>query len=84
MRMSHPWKTPGLVVAAVTLYLLHQDVWLFRTARPLLFGFLPVGLAYHLAYSLACALFMWLLVAVAWPGHLEDEAEGDRRGAPAS
>ncbi|HEY6554953.1 MAG TPA: hypothetical protein VI669_16475 [Vicinamibacteria bacterium] len=84
MKSRDPKKTLALVVAAMALYALHQDVWLFRTAHPLLFGFLPVGLAYHLAYSLACALFMWLLVTVAWPGHLEDEAEGDRRGAPTS
>ena len=34
-----------------TLYLLHQDFWFWRSARPLLFGFLPVGLAYHAAYE---------------------------------
>ncbi len=82
MRLARQGKAPGLVLAALGLYVLHQDVWLFRTAHPLLFGFLPIGLAYHLAYSLACTLFMWLLVTVAWPGHLEDEAEGDRRGTP--
>ena len=41
--------------------LLHQDVWFWRTARPLLFGFLPVGLAYHGAYCVAAALLMWTL-----------------------
>ena len=76
-------KTLGLVFAALALYALHQDVWFFRTARPLLLGFLPIGLAYHAAYSLACAFFMWLLVAQAWPGHLEDEAPGDPRGTTA-
>jgi len=58
-----------LLVAAI--YALHQDVWFWRTARPLLFGFLPIGLAYHAAYSLAAALLMWLLVKLAWPSHLE-------------
>jgi hypothetical protein len=72
-------KAPGLVLAALALYVLHQDVWLFRTARPLLFGFLPIGLTYHAVYCLACALFMWLLVAQAWPRHLEDEADAGSR-----
>ena len=63
----------GLAVAV--LYVLHQDVWLWRTAQPLIFGFLPIGLAYHAAYCVAAAVLMWLLTTYAWPRHLE----GDRR-----
>ena len=59
----------GLAIAA--LYVLHQDLWFWRTARPLVFGFLPVGLAYHAAYCLAAAALMWLLTTYAWPRHLE-------------
>ena len=40
--------------------------------RPLVFGFLPIGLAYHGAYCLAVALLMWLLTRLAWPSHLDD------------
>ncbi len=58
-----------LMVAA--LYALHQDVWFWRVARPLVFGFLPVGLFYHGAYTLAIALLMSVLVRRHWPGHLE-------------
>ena len=60
----------GFAIAA--LYLLHQDIWFWRTARPLVFGFLPIGLAYHALYCLAAALLMWALTSVAWPAHLED------------
>jgi hypothetical protein len=60
-----------LIVAIAGLYAAHQDFWFWRTARPLVFGFLPVGLAYHAAYCLAAALLMWLLTSVAWPAHLE-------------
>ena len=67
-----------LALATGTLYVLHQDVWFWRTARPLVFGFLPIGLAYHAAYCLAAALLMWALTAAAWPGHLEDSAERER------
>ena len=63
-----------LAAAIAVLYALHQDVWFWRTARPLLFGFLPVGLAYHGAYCVAAALLMWTLTRVAWPHHLEAAA----------
>ena len=70
----------SLVVLAV--YLLHQDVWFWKSARPLVFGFLPIGLVYHVGYCLLAALLMGLLVKQAWPGRLERDAEGpheDRR-----
>ena len=60
-----------LILAIVALYLLHQDFWLWRTARPLVFGFLPVGLAWHGAYCVAVVLLMWWLTRTAWPSHLE-------------
>jgi hypothetical protein len=63
-----------LVVVVVALYLLHQDFWLWREARPLLFGFLPVGLVYHAGYCIAVAVLMWMLTRVAWPAHLEGAA----------
>jgi len=56
---------------AFAVLVLHQDWWNFHTATPLVFGFLPIGLAYHAAYSLACCVLMALLVAVAWPKELE-------------
>lgn len=69
-------KTFALAGAILVLYALHQDVWFWRSARPLVFGFLPVGLAYHGAYCVAAALLMWTLTKVAWPDHLEED---DRR-----
>ena len=48
--MAQRMKTHLLGLAALALYALHQDVWFWRTARPLVFGFLPVGLAYHAGY----------------------------------
>ena len=64
-----------LAVAVAALYLLHQDIWFWDVAQPLVFGFLPVGLFYHAVYSVAIALFMILLVRVAWPAELEREVE---------
>jgi hypothetical protein len=64
-----------LTLAIVALYLLHQDVWFWREARPLVFGFLPVGLAWHGLYCMAIAVLMWWLTRVAWPSHLEGPAK---------
>ena len=64
-----------LVVAVVALYALHQDFWFWRTAHPLVFGFLPIGLFYQACFSGAASLLMWLLVKFAWPSHLEREID---------
>jgi hypothetical protein len=60
-----------LAAIVIALYLLHQDVWFWRAARPFVFGFLPIGLFYHVCFTLAASLVMWLLVRYAWPAHLE-------------
>jgi hypothetical protein len=63
----------SLAVAAVALlYVLHQDFWFWRDARPLVFGFLPIGLFYHAAFTVASTAALWLLVTFAWPSHLEE------------
>lgn len=65
--------TPILLVAAV-LYVLHQDVWFWRSTSPLVFGFLPIGLFYHAAYTLLIAVVLAWLVHAYWPAHLEDDS----------
>jgi hypothetical protein len=67
---------PAVILAAIA-YLLHQDVWFWRTARPLVLG-LPIGLFYHAAYTVASSLLLWWMVRRYWPAHLE---EYDRRPA---
>ena len=66
-----------LIVAVVALYALHQDFWFWRTAHPLVFRFVPIGLFYQACYSVAAALLLWLLVKFVWPSHLEREVQGD-------
>ena len=68
-----------LASLVVVLYLLHQDFWFWRTPRPLVFGFLPIGLFYHVVYTLAVVALMWLLVKFAWPSHLESASEEEGR-----
>jgi hypothetical protein len=72
-------KKTLLVCAVVALYVLHQDFWNWRTAYPLVFGFIPIGLFYQACFSVASALLMWLLVTFAWPRHLEQEIEEQER-----
>lgn len=62
-----------LTLIVAVAYALHQDTWFWETPHPIVFGILPIGLAYHVAYSIAAAGLMWLLVRLAWPSHLETE-----------
>jgi hypothetical protein len=55
----------------LAFFALHQDIWLWRESRPLVFGVLPAGLAYHAAYTLAVSVVMAVLVRRSWPSHLE-------------
>lgn len=61
------------------MFILHQDFWNWDN-RGMVFGFIPVGLAYHAGFSL-CAVTLWAFaVKVAWPSEVEawaDELDGD-------
>ncbi len=65
-------------ILVVALALLHHDFW-WWSSTDLVFGFIPVGLAYQSAFSVAAALVWFLAVRFAWPTHIErwaDEFEG--------
>jgi hypothetical protein len=73
------WLAALVVVIVIVL---HQDVWLW-TDRTLV-GFLPIGLAYHVGYTVLASLTMWLLVRLAWPKELETtDAESAPGGSAA-
>ena len=61
-----------LFLLIVAVYAAHQDLWNWKKPDPMIFGFLPVGLAYQAAYSIACSVLMAVMVKTAWPKHLED------------
>jgi len=65
-------KTCLLTALLAVVYVLHQDFWNWKEAYPLVFGFLPIGLAYQAGYSILAAAMMAVLVRVAWPNHLEN------------
>ena len=64
-------KTWFAAAAVAVLYVLHQDVWLWHEARPLVFGFVPIGLFYHAAYTVATSFALLVLVRTLWPSDLE-------------
>jgi len=73
------WLMLGWVIVLLAL---HQDFWLWKD-KYLVFGFLPIGLAYHAAYSVMAAITLFVLTKTVWPKHLDEEerALGDRPGA---
>jgi len=62
----------GGVVALLAV--LHWDFWLWDDAT-LLFGFLPIGLAYQGLFSIAACLVWVAAVRFAWPEPLEAWAD---------
>jgi hypothetical protein len=74
----------GLIVL---LAILHQDFWWWDDAEPFVFGFMPIGLAYHAGISVAAAVLWAMAVHYCWPTdveqwgcgeHVESEAGGRR------
>lgn len=59
-----------LVLLVFVIYVLHQDYWLWSN-RTLVFGALPIGLAYHAGFCVVAACMMAVLVKCAWPSELE-------------
>lgn len=64
-----------LLLLLIVYYALHQDFWFWTSARPLIFGFIPIGLFYHAVYAAGAAVLMSVLVRYAWPEGLEEWAE---------
>lgn len=68
-----------VILMAVALAILHQDYWWWDD-KSVLFGFLPVGLAWHMGISLAAGVVGFLAVTFCWPAKLDAPAgqEEDR------
>jgi len=85
-------RARGKLIAAgfVLLFLLHQDFW-WRDDAALLFGFLPISLAYHVGWTLLTAFGWYLVTRLAWPLQWDEappatpastSGSGDRSAAP--
>lgn len=62
------------IAAFALLFLLHHDFWNWDSTE-LVFGFIPIGLAYHAGYSLAVSAFWILVIRYAWPHSIERWAD---------
>lgn len=72
-------KAIAIAAAILVLAALHQDVWLWKNAT-LVFGFMPIGLAYHVGFAILVSLFMWALVKFAWPEEIERTESLPKKG----
>lgn len=72
----------GLIII---LAILHQDFWWWDDSEPVLFGFIPIGLAYQAAISVAAGILWALAVRYCWPQHVDVDdamiAEDPSQGA---
>ena len=65
---------PVIYSLFVLLLLIHQDLWNWADGT-LLMGFMPVGLAYHAVFSIACAGLGALAIKTIWPSDVDEEEE---------
>lgn len=61
------------------LFLLHHDFW-WWAEDSLVLGFLPVGLAWHVGFSVAASLLWLAALKFAWPADVEAWAEAEEHG----
>lgn len=66
-----------VVVAVILLMLLHHDYWNWDTYEPLLFGFIPIGLAWHVGISIGAGIAWFLAVKFCWPSDVDAIDEMD-------
>ncbi len=75
-RSKRRWVWAGFIA----LFVFHQDSWWWDD-RHFVFGFLPIGLAYHALLTLAAGLLWALASRYAWPSEIEEWAEESSRMA---
>lgn len=69
-----------VVALIIALCVLHHDYWWWNDAEPLVFGFVPIGLAWHAGISLAAGCVWFLAVKFCWPSTLEDASREESGG----
>lgn len=61
-------------VLVLILVIIHQDFWFWDDGR-LVFGFMPIGLFYHVCISIAAAVVWFIATVVAWPAEVDFDQE---------
>lgn len=75
---SHRSRLAAAAALLAGLFVLHQDVWLWRNERIVL-G-LPVGLAYHVVFCVAASIALALAVRWSWPREVPTHDDGTGGG----
>lgn len=75
---ANPAKKRIAYLAIAALALLHHDFW-FWDDTTLVFGFVPVGLAYHALYSVVAGLLWYVVFSWAWPSEVAALAHGEQK-----
>lgn len=70
----------GLIIL---LGILHQDWW-WWDSETLVFGFVPIGLAYHAMISILAGVLWAAAIHFCWPSDLEGESRSDESPARAA
>ena len=66
--MNRPTWRPAIVwLSVLALLVLHHDFWQWNSIEPLLLGWAPVVLWYHVIYSIVCIAVVYLLGRWVWP-----------------
>ena len=65
---------PVVIAIFLALLVLHQDFWL-RDDASLVLGSVPIGLVYHMAFTVVAASFWFAVVRLSWPYSNEDDDE---------
>ncbi|MBX3394839.1 MAG: hypothetical protein KF841_05690 [Phycisphaerae bacterium] len=66
------------------LVVAHQDFWWWHTHEPLVFGFIPVGLAWHAGISICAACLGAFAVRFCWPRDLEQSVDDHVSNSPST
>ena len=83
MNKQSSYAKRAVYIFLVLLFFLHQDFW-FWDDGSLVMGFIPVGLVYHIGYSVIAAIGWCLVIKHAWPSQLEATSEQVENPASAS
>ena len=65
-----------LWLMVIVLIIAHQDNWNWDD-QTLVFGFIPIGLAYHAGISIVASIVWFLATLFAWPKALEGTDTAD-------
>lgn len=65
----------------LALVVLHQDYWNWHTHEPLVLGFIPIGLAWHVGISLMAGVTGLLAVQYCWPADVDVAEPSAAHGA---